>query len=427
MGLNALWVSNEVEVITGGRSTMPWEAVDLTIRQDDVRPGDLFFASPEDNLHHVFELGASAAVVSHGMSVPADIADQYPLLQVSCVYEALRALARAARFRTHSVVIAVQGFEQRRAFSRALGAVADYYEGGRHLSSSMAAMPEICDFSIFSLSPALQPDIVVIDKPAALRACGLFENMPTNGVVLMNMDAPGALDVLAQAKAAGLNNILHYSEQDKNAEICVMDRLLASNGMQATCRILGREVTINAPTQNNPDMPMKAQSLNMLMAAMAVVKLSDMRLRECAQVMARAYMASSDMSHPDHRAEHMKSISLLGVGDMGGAFVQEALFRVKNMIDTGVGRRTVVLEQGAPHAQAQDFTLPSRLGGQDVVCATKKISVFKNARNAVEGLIKGVKLQHIVPEVLTPGDYVVFKSSPDASSTVFSEALRAEG
>lgn len=425
MAANALWVSEEAEIITGGKSTMPWQAVDLTIRTDDVRPGDLFFASPEDDLTHVFADGAAAAVVSSGMSVPADIADTYPLLVVPCVYEALRALARAARYRTHSVVIAVQGFEQRRAFSRALGVAADYYEGGRHLSSSMAAMPEVCDFSIFSLSPALQPDIVIIDKPAALRACGLFENMPTNGVVLLNGDDPAHLEVLAQAKAAGLASILRYGA-GKDMDITLTGQLEADNGVQTACSILGQDITLQTASKTCPHMPAQVQSMNMLLAALGVVKLSDIKLRQCAQAMAQAYMAPMDMRPPEHKPALGKKLSLFNGGSMTGSLIDEALFKVKSIIDTGVGRRTMVLEQGAPGAKTQDFTLPSRLGGQDVVCASKKISVFKNARMAAQGLIKGATLQHIVPEVLTPGDYLVFKSSPDASRTVFSEALRVE-
>ena len=419
MTAGALWVSDEVDVLTGGRSSQSWAAVDLTIRLNDVRPGDLFFASPEDDLSYAFDQGAAAAVVAAHQNVPAHIAAAYPLVKVPCVYEALRALARAARFRTHSVVVAVQGYEQRRAFSRALGAVADYYEGGRHLSSSMAAMPEICDFSLFSLSPALQPDIVVIDKPASLRACGLFEQMPAGGVVLLNADDPAHIDVLAAAKAAGLKSILRYTNSENAAvEACVIDRVRADNGVRTLCRVLGQEVVVQTASETAPHMPMKLQPMGMLLAAMSVIKLSDMRLRHCAQTMAEAYMASVDLRKP---AGHAKQVALFKTG---GAFVDEALLRVRNMVDTGFGRRTLVLEQGAPSARVADFSLPSRLGGQDVVCASKKISVFKNARSAAQDLIKGAKLQHIVPEVLAPGDYVVFKSSSDASGTVFSEALR---
>ncbi len=415
-----LWTSEEVEILTGGRSSCMWRADDLTIRADDVRPGDLFFASSGDNLADVFERGAVAAVVSQIMRVPDELAQRFPIIKVPCAYEALRILARAGRQRTHSVVIAVQGFEQRAAFSRALGAVADYYEGGRHLSSSMAAMPEICDFSIFSLSPSLSPDIAIIDRPSSLRCDGLFENMPANGVVLLNMDDAAALDVLAMARACGLSNILTYGMHEQS-DVCIVNRITANEAVQLSCRIFDKEITVQIPTKGAGHVP----SMNMLLAAMAVADLSDMKRKDYAWAMAKVYVPTLSKQHASPVIEPMHAVHSAKVSLFKPqSFVDEAIFRVKNMVDTGGPRRTVVLDQATPQATEMDFTLPTRLGAADVVCASKRVSVFKNARKAIEGLIKGCKLHHIVPEVLTPGDYVVFKSSPEAGKTVFSESLR---
>ncbi len=116
------------------------------------------------------------------------------------------------------------------------------------------------------------------------------------------------------------------------------------------------------------------------------------------------------------------NVMLLGANSL----VEEAIFRVKNMVDTGFGRKKLILDSAVPKTRAQDFMLPTRMGDLDVVCASKKISVFKNARKAVESLLTGCKLQHIVPDVLTPGDFVVFKSKPDAPCAEFSESLRMQ-
>lgn len=421
----ALWVSEEVDVITGGCSSTPWAAIDLTIRQDDVCPGDLFFASASDDLACVFDQGAAAAVVPTLMAVPEDIEKTYPILRVTNVFESLRSLARAARFRTHSLVIAVQGYEQRQAFSRALGAVADYYMGGRHLSSSMAAMPEACDFSVFSMAPSLQPDVVVIDKPAQLREPGLFDAMPANGIVLLNTSDEAYMPVMAMARAAGLKNILCYGPEA--SEAWVEDRLVAQNGVQFGLNILGERICAQANGLSNPAMPMQMHSPNMLLAAMMVVKLSDIKLAACASYMVESYMGPLDMVEMEsavHGAQQ-KNLALFRPGHEMGSFVDEAIFKVKSVIDTGIGRKALVLDQGAPDARVMDFTLPGRIAGLDLMCASKKISIFKNARKAVEGFLKGRSLQSIVPSVLTPGDYVVFKSSADATRSVFSEALRS--
>ncbi len=280
----ALWISDEVDVLVGGKSTQPWAADDLTIRADDVRPGDLFFATNGENISDVFQRGAAAVIVSKGVIVSAELKSTYPVLVVPCAYEALRLLARAARHRTQSVVVAVQGFEQRQDFARAIGAVADYYEGGRHLSSSMAAMPEFCDFSIFSLSPALAPDIAVIDKPSALRAGNLFEEMPSRGVVLLNGNDPAYIEVLALAKASGLTNILTYGDCD-SFESYIMETVQAQNGLQIGCSVFGQQATAQIEIAKDMILP----SMSMYIAALTVSVLSDIRMRDSAWAMGQVY------------------------------------------------------------------------------------------------------------------------------------------
>lgn len=416
-----LWTDKEVDALIGTTSSCAWQAADLTIKASDVRPGDLFFASPGDNLRQVFADGAVAAVVSKMMPVDPEIESHYPILRVPCAYEALRCLARAGRARTHSAVIAVQGFDQRGAFSRALGAAADYYEGGRHLSSAMAAMPEICDFSVFSLSPSLAPDVAVIDKPAALRADGLFERMPKGGVVIVNGDDAAYIDVMAAAKACGLSNVMVYGS-DARFDIAQCARIDADTGVQLDLNIVGQDLSVIVPTQGRG----AVRSMAMLKVAMAVVKLSGMKLKDHAWAMAQVFApeaqfkTASTTKFPVLDQAQRGNVRLLRAGHQ----LEEAVFRVKNMVDTGRSRKTLILDQGTPMAQEQDFSLPSRLGGLDVVCASKKVSLFKNAKKALESLISGCKLHHIVPEVLTPGDYVVFKSSDDGSGAMCAESLR---
>jgi hypothetical protein len=417
----ALWTSQEAEIITGGRSTTPWRAMNLSIRQQDIYPGDLFFASQGDNIELAFEQGAAAVAVQDGMNVPAHIMENYPVMHVPCVYESLRDLARAARFRTHSLVIAVQGFEQRRALSNALCTVSDIYEGGRHLSSSLAAMPEDCDFSLFGMSPSLCPDVVIINKASQIRDLSIFNEMPASAIALINSEDEACLDIMATLKAAGVSNILTFGN-GAVADARVLSQIVADNGVQTVCDILGQQICVTTDTHTSPHMPSMAQSMNMLLVAYALVKMADMPLQKLAQEMAESYMGAFD-ANTDKKDTKVSLIR--GVG-ASLADPHEAIFRVKNMIDTGKGRRALVLDQAAPEARIRDFGLPARLGGLDLLCAGKKASIFKNARKAVEGMLKIKSLNEIVPDVLTPGDYVVFKSGSDRRNAIFSEALRPQ-
>lgn len=417
----ALWTAQEADIITGGRSTAPWNAMNLSIRQQDIYPGDLFFATQGDNIELAFEQGAAAVVVQKGTNIPAHTLENYPVMQVPCLYEALRDLARAARFRTRSLVIAVQGFEQRRALSNALCTVSDIYEGGRHLSASLAAMPEDCDFSLFGMSPSLSPDVVVINKASQIRDHSIFNEMPANAVALINSEDEACLDMMATLRAAGIANILTYGAGD-SADARLLSQVIADNGVQTTCEIFGQQINVMTSTHTSPHMPSMAQSINMLLVAYALVKLADMPLQKLAQEMAESYMGVFDASAEKKAGK----VTLIRSADTAFADQHESIFRVKNMIDTGKGRRALVLDQAAPAARPRDFSLPSRLGGLDLLCASKKASIFKNARKAVEGMMKFKSLNEIIPDVLTPGDYVVFKSGSDNNNAVFSEALRPQ-
>lgn len=413
-----LWTSEEVDALTGGQSSHPWRATGVTISEKEMRPGDVFFASIGDDVASVSERGAAAVVVSAGMRVPDHIAQAYPIVRVPCAYEALRSVARAARERTHSLVVAVQGFEHRKLFGKAISSVSSCYEAGRHLSVSMAAMPHQARFSIFGLSPALRPDVVVIDRPSNLRAGDLFDGMTRDGVVLMNADDPGYIDVVGMAKTAGLSNILTYSPSGAHADAVVSHRIQAKEGLQATFNVLGEEVLSRLPAV----VSRSEAAVSMMVAALTLAKLSDMRLRDAAWVMGKSYETVGILTSDAVPVVETQTVSMMGTG----IHVDEAIFRVKNMVDTGQGRRTVVLDQALPDAKEQGFTVPTRFSGLDVVCASKKVSVFKNARKAIEGLIKGFGFQTIVPEVLTPGDLVIFRSKPGEPHAQLSETLRPQ-
>ncbi len=404
----ALWTAQEAAVITGGKATQGWVATGICLKLEELKPGDLFFGSRDDNLDHVFAKGAAAAVVPHGTPNEYD----YPLLLVGSVFDALRALARASRFRTHGLIVSVQGAAERAVIAKSLAAVSNVYEGGRHLSCGMAAMPEECDFGIFGFAPALRPDITIITDCKAAMEAAVLESMPDNAIVLINADDENFIDIFARARAAGLRNVFTFGS-NVSADARMTDILRAGNGIRFDADILGEAIQIALPTN--------AKHVTSLLAAFMVMKMTDVSLRRFAQTMA------TDAYPQNFRTNNL---SLMEVAAHKRPVIREAAFKVINMVDLGFGRRTLVLDKVTHKATKpqiianRDIDIPTRLGCLDVVCASKGLSVFNNARNSLDRIGGHAKLEKIIPEVLAPGDYVVFRDERRAPRAKFSEALR---
>jgi hypothetical protein len=310
----------------------------------------------------------------------------------------------------------VQGIQERSALAKAMSAISNTYEGGRHLSTAMAGMPEICDFSIFGFAPSLRPDVLIINNAAQAIDHTVLESMPDNGIVLINADDPQSWDMFARARGAGIRNILTFGAAI-DADARLVSSIEAGNGVHYTLNILGQEIMLHAPG--------KITETGSWLAGMVLTKLSDMALHPCAHAMAQAICPAAQTSGQ----QSINAISLLGAA---ASQTQEAIFRVKNMVDIGGMRRTMVLDRAADksagelHVTPKDFGVPKQLADLNIVCASKKISIFKNARKAVQGLFAAKQFHKIVPDVLAPGDYLVFKSAQNQTHAVFSEALRVK-
>jgi UDP-N-acetylmuramoyl-tripeptide--D-alanyl-D-alanine ligase len=106
-----LWTAGDAAAATGGRATSSWRATGVSIDSRTVRPGDLFVAlrGPKNDGHDyvagALAAGAAAALVDH---VPAGL-ESAPLLVVADTFDALNALARAARRRCRARIVAVTG------------------------------------------------------------------------------------------------------------------------------------------------------------------------------------------------------------------------------------------------------------------------------------------------------------------------------
>ncbi len=406
-----LWESGEAEIVTGGTSTQSWMATGICVRAQDIKPGDLFVTYEGEDLKMAMRKGAVAAVVSH---VPDDLKCDMPLLKVASTYDALRDLARAARFRSHAMVLAVQGLEMRQMVSQAFGALGHMHDGGRILSVGMANMPEDYDFGVFALAPPVRPDIAIITDSKGGISDRLFENMPKTGAVILSRDCSDYCNVVARAKAHGIENIYSFGIHT-GADARVMEHLSAANGMRLYLDILGDKLSMVM----DGDIHKAMAAAGVLLA----VKICGRNIRQAAHVWQEGNLLQPGGPAP--------SVSLFeGSESVKRASTGKAVFRVQNLIDLGAGCQTAILDNvsfpavNAAAVQKNDLAIPRRIANLNFVYTCKSFSTVTNAHAAIRNTHARAKLEEIVPEVLSPGDFIVFEQQARAEKATIAEALR---
>src|SRR5262245_50468313 len=106
-----------------------------------------------------------------------------------------------------------------------------------------------------------------------------------------------------------------------------------------------------------------------------------------------------------------------------------AVFRVRNLIDLGGGRQTAMLEGYLPEPEGRKITkkaplsMPRKIGNLDIVYTTKTITPMSHVYQVIGQILRSPLTAKIVPDVLAPGDFVVFVKRPKRSSMLI-EALR---
>lgn len=399
-----LWTSPEAAVVTGGENTSAWSATGVSMNINDLKPGDLFVASREDNLDLVFKKGAAAVLQTRSDTV----SDKLPTLRVGDVFEALQSLARAARYKTHATIIAVQGKTARTAIQSILAKAGSLHRAGRHLSLSLAGLPADGDYGVFGLSPAVRPDIAVITNCEAARRDTLFENMPPYGAVIINADDEGFIDVLSRAKAAGLTHIYSYGRSGA-ADVRVREMIEAGNGIRLSVDVLGDRYTFLLDSGFEYTPP--------VLAALMILKLTDKciagAMKPYANILDQKVSAGNAVTLIDPALEKA-----------------EAVFRITNMIDLGFGRQTAMLDNLATPAhkalsiKKKNLAIPSKLANLDFVYTSKGFGAVIDARAVIRENHGNAPVAPIVPDVLAPGDFVVFKDVWSRSRTALSEVLR---
>jgi UDP-N-acetylmuramoyl-tripeptide--D-alanyl-D-alanine ligase len=279
--MTALWTLDAMAAaMRAGRSgASPDQISGISIDSRTLAKGEAFFAIQGENRDgHEFvdgalKAGASLAVVAR--SQRANFAEA-PLLVVPDVLDALRNLAQAARARLHAKVIAVTGSVGKTGTKEALR-LALSADGETHASVasynnhwgvplSLARCPESVKYAVFEigmnhageitpLTKLVRPHVAIVTgiEPVHLEYFGslekiadakaeIFAGVEPGGAAVLNRDNPQFGQLAAAAKAAGVERIVSFGEDNKaDASLSRLSLQADSSTVEAT--ILGQPVT----------------------------------------------------------------------------------------------------------------------------------------------------------------------------------------
>jgi hypothetical protein len=106
------------------------------------------------------------------------------------------------------------------------------------------------------------------------------------------------------------------------------------------------------------------------------------------------------------------------------------IFRVGSMVDIGVGRQVVMLEhldyptKYRIRKKGGDVAIPFRMGDIDFIYTSLCKPELRNVNTLLSALYKKGEVEKIVPDVICPGDLLVFKQDKGSLKIKMVEALR---
>ncbi|MFP4097437.1 MAG: hypothetical protein ACLFP8_04695 [Alphaproteobacteria bacterium] len=107
------------------------------------------------------------------------------------------------------------------------------------------------------------------------------------------------------------------------------------------------------------------------------------------------------------------------------------IFRVGNMVDTGRGRQVVMLDHidypKTYHIRKKkdaEVAVPFRMGDIDFIYTSLRKPELRNVNTLLSALYNKGEIERIVPDVICPGDLLVFKQNRGSLKIKTVEALR---
>ena len=256
--VEVLWRSADIAAATGGRATQPFEASGVAIDNRTLSPGDLFIALRGDNhdghdfVGAAFDAGASAALVSR---VPDNLPANTSLLIAPDTFEALWALARAARARPSARLVAVTGSVGKTGTKEMLALIFEAHgptaatagNFNNHIGAplSLARFAPSSRYGVFELgmnhadeirplTKLVKPHVALITtvqrvhlenfgsiEGIADAKAEIFEGLTSDGTALINRDDTALFDrLLAAAKRAGAARVISFgAHRDADARL----------------------------------------------------------------------------------------------------------------------------------------------------------------------------------------------------------------
>ncbi len=96
-----------------------------------------------------------------------------------------------------------------------------------------------------------------------------------------------------------------------------------------------------------------------------------------------------------------------------------SVLKVSGLVDTGNGQQTVILQNGLPNEweidlenktkSSKGLSLPRRIANLNCIYTGQSFGVVADVTDAVRAASGNARLAAIVPEVIAPGDYMIFK------------------
>jgi len=260
MSARALWTVDDIAAAMGAerQGGLPATISGLSIDSRSIGAGEAFFALADRRDGHEFvaaALAAKAGLAVVAAARRAAIPQDAPLLVVPDVLAALRALAAAARARTHAKVIGVTGSVGKTSTKEALR-LALSKDGETHASVasynnhwgvplSRLARPHVA--IVTAIAPVHLEFFGTLTKIADAKA-EIFLGLEKDGAAVINRDVAQFAHLKRRASEAGVAHIVSFGERAK-ADARLLKCALHADCSTVQADILGHELTykIGAP------------------------------------------------------------------------------------------------------------------------------------------------------------------------------------
>ncbi len=116
-----------------------------------------------------------------------------------------------------------------------------------------------------------------------------------------------------------------------------------------------------------------------------------------------------------------------------------SVLKVAGLIDNGTGQQTVILTNGLPNEweidlnylspnrskSSRGLSLPRRIANLNCIYTGREFGVVADVTQSLRAVTRNAKLAAIVPEVIAPGDFMIFKHEGPRFRIRFAGIVRA--